>query len=252
MSTDASAQRLWEAALGRLQLQTPRPTFDTWLVGTEGGRYEDGCLYVSAPSAFVAEWLERRVHSLVEEAVSAVAGRRVTVSYRVGHEPPAPSPAIGRPAAPAPVPVPDAPRLLPDYTFEAFVVGPSNQLAHAAALTVAEGTGLAYNPLFIYGAVGLGKTHLLHSIAHRAAAAGRSARYLTADEFTRDYLAALRDKRVAAFRERLLASSPPAHRRRPAARREGGHAGGPFPHFQRTSNARAGSSSWRATARLRS
>lgn len=205
MSTDTSAQRLWEAALGRLQMQTPRPTFDTWLAGTVGVRYEDGHLLVSTPTSFAAEWIERRVHSLVEEAASAVAGRRINVSYGVGREAPgehsAPTPLASAPAA---APAPESPPLLQDHTFEAFVVGPSNQLAHAAALAAADGGGIAYNPLFIYGDVGLGKTHLLHAIAHRASGAGRAAHYLTAEEFTRNYLGAIRDKTVPAFRDRLL------------------------------------------------
>lgn len=202
MSSEA-AQRLWEAALGRLQLQTPRPTFDTWLAGTIGGRLDDDLLVVSVPTAFAAEWIERRIHSLVEEAVSAVAGRRLAISYVVGQV--FDAPLQTGPVLPSRTRAtrPEAGQLRSDYTFEAFVVGPGNQLAHAAAMAVADSPGSAYNPLFLYGSVGLGKTHLMHAIGHRAIAAGRSTLYVTSEQFTNEYLSAIRERKTNAFRERF-------------------------------------------------
>ncbi len=203
MSSDA-AQRLWEAALGRLQLQTPRPTFDTWLAGTAGGRLDDDLLVVSVPTAFAAEWIEHRIHSLVEEAVSAVAGHRLAISYVVGQVFNAlpegastPTPPPGR------APQREAGQLRLDYTFDSFVVGPGNQLAHAAAMAVADAPGSAYNPLFLYGSVGLGKTHLMHAIGHRTTAAGRLTLYVTSEQFTNEYLSAIRERKTNAFRARF-------------------------------------------------
>ena len=198
-----TAQRLWEAALGRLQLQTPRPTFDTWLAGTTGGRLDDGLLVVSVPTAFAAEWIERRIHSLVEEAVSAVAGRRLAISYVVGQAlDVSPEPALA-PHSRTRATRQESGQLRPDYTFESFVVGPGNQLAHAAAMAVADAPGSAYNPLFLYGSVGLGKTHLMHAIGHRTTAAGRSTLYVTSEQFTNEYLGAIRERKTTAFRERF-------------------------------------------------
>ena len=202
MSSEA-AQRLWEAALGRLQLQTPRPTFDTWLAGTTGGRLDDDLLVVSVPTAFAAEWIERRIHSLVEEAVSAVAGRRLAISYVVGQVFDAPSEPAAAPPSRTRATRREAGQLRPDYTFESFVVGPGNQLAHAAAMAVADAPGSAYNPLFLYGSVGLGKTHLMHAIGHRTTAAGRSTLYVTSEQFTNEYLSAIRERKTTAFRERF-------------------------------------------------
>lgn len=213
MTLAAPAQRVWEAALGRLQVQVPRPTYDTWLRGTEGQSLADDRLVVSAPSPFVAEWLQGRMLGLIRDAVSAVIGRATEVALAVP-EPStgirAPAPIIPEPEArthadvgsgPMPTVSSDA-RLHPRYTFSSFVVGRSNRLAYAAASAVADAPGHSYNPLFIHGAVGLGKTHLLHAIGHQVQAAGRSVRYVTCEQFTNEFTAAIRERRMAEFQAR--------------------------------------------------
>ena len=203
MPSDSSAQRVWDAALGRLQLRTPKATFDTWLAGTSGMAIADGQLTVSAPSTFAAEWLTKRMQALAGEAVSAIAGQPLSVSFVVGGGQPAVStgPASGTRAGKAEG-APRTSRLHPEFTFDAFVAGPSNQLAFAAAQSITANPNSPYNPLFIYGGLGLGKTHLLQAIGQSAEAAGRSVLYASCEQFTNDYLTAMREKRTSDFRDR--------------------------------------------------
>ena len=198
--TDSSARRLWEAVLGRLQLQTPKATFDTWLAGTSGEHLTDDTLSVSAPTAFAVAWLEGRMQGLADTTASAIAARAVNVRFILQGSAQASAPS-GDAAAPSTA-APANSTLSPTDTFGSFVAFQENRLAHAAALAVARAPGSAYNPLFLYGGVGLGKTHLLHAIGHHAHDAGLSVEYSTAEEFTNAYLAAMREKRTKAFRSR--------------------------------------------------
>ena len=207
MPIDTSAQRTWEAALGRLQLQITRPSFDTWLRGTVGLALDDDTLVVGVPTPFAAEWLERRMNGLIESAVAAVAPRPLQVAFQVGHAvveatapqrtEPAPETIPVRASAAAP-----STTLNPRYSFASFVVGESNQLAYASAMAVADSPGRTYNPLFLYGSVGLGKTHLLQAIGLRARGGGQAVCYVTCEQFTNDYLSAIRDRRTEGFRQR--------------------------------------------------
>lgn len=168
----------------------------------------DQNLIVEVPTPFAAEWLERRMYTLIEAAVRMVTGIQIGVSFRVGggmsneiavtasngtsNSFPVASPATRASAA----------VLNPKYTFSSFVVGESNQLAYAASMAVADAPGEAYNPLFLYGAVGLGKTHLLQAIGTRAQTAGHSVAYITCEQFTNEFLAAIKDRRTESFRAR--------------------------------------------------
>ena len=210
MPTDTAAHRTWEAALGRLQLQVTRPSYDTWLRGTVGLAVEDRTLVVGVPTPFAAEWLERRMHGLIETAVAAVVPDPLIVAFRVSRDPAASSYAAPSETAPPPAAPNSAPAHLTHpadglngrYTFDSFVVGESNQLAFAAAMAVADAPGKAYNPLYLYGSVGLGKTHLLHAIGLRARANGHSVCYVTCEQFTNEFLAAIRERRTELFRQR--------------------------------------------------
>ena len=203
MSSEAPAERTWEAALGRLQLQVTRPSYDTWLRDTVGLSIDDEALVVGVPTTFGAEWLGGRMHGLIETAVASVARAPLAVRFAVRGAAPTAARALvphaAQPAAAPQVPTPSAPD--ERYTFASFVVGPCNQLAYAASLAVAEAPGRCHNPLFLYGAAGLGKTHLMRAIGEHSRAAGRSVRYVTAEQFTNDYLGAIRDRRTPAFRD---------------------------------------------------
>ena len=183
----------------------PRPSYDTWLASARGSSLDGDRLTVSVPSAFAADWIEQNIQSLVEAEAAMVAGRAISVAYVVGdqHALPAPTPAGRGAASAAASPREPASPLWPGFTFASYVVGPANQLAFAAAQAIARGGGTtAYNPLLIYGDVGAGKTHLLHAIGWETSSAGLSTLYVTAEQFTNEFLAALRTKQTDEFRER--------------------------------------------------
>lgn len=205
-----SASQVWTAALGQLEVEIPRPNFETWLRNTSAHSVENGVLVVSTPNAFTAEMLEKRLSASIERAVESAAQQPMEVRFTVqnsdsyGTWEPANSP-DDRPESRVVPAVSEgfrSSRFRPEFTFEQFVAGPSNQLAHAAALQVAESPGAAFNPLYIYSSVGLGKTHLLHAVGHRLAQRGLSVLYLSAERFTNEYIRAIRDGATEEFRTR--------------------------------------------------
>lgn len=202
---EAYARELWDTALGRLELQVTRPNFDTWLRDTRGLRIEDDRLVVGAPTDFAREWLETRLKAIILKTIAAVAERPLDVVFEVFRGDPAPPP----PALLEPAEVRSAqarmrnaaPLFNPAFTFDAFVTGEENRLAYHAALAAATGSA-AYHATVIWGPVGLGKTHLLHAIGHRAVAEGRTVVFVTAERFANEFATAARDRSFQAFRER--------------------------------------------------
>ncbi|MDW8446554.1 MAG: DnaA/Hda family protein, partial [Anaerolineales bacterium] len=161
------AEQAWQAALGQLQIEMPRAAFDTWVSKTELVAYEDGCFIIGAPNAYTCAWLESRLTSTVSRLLTGLMGRSVQVRFTVWQNSQTSDAEVTQEEAlanhrTASFPSPNG-SLNPRYTFENYVVGAGNRLAHAASLAVAERPAIAYNPLFIYGGVGLGKTHLLHA-----------------------------------------------------------------------------------------
>lgn len=206
MSLSTSAHAVWEAALGRLQVQVPRPTYETWLKDTHGELMAANRLIVRVPSTFVAEWLETRMIALITDAVSAVTGTTSEVELRVREDQgvlnqvqppyanfPNPNPALSKTAFNS------------RYTFESFVIGPSNHFAFYSSQAVVEQPGTAYNPLYIHGSVGLGKTHLLHAIGAKAVAEGYRVQYISSEQFTTEFTRAIRDRRMDEFQEQYKA-----------------------------------------------
>jgi len=196
------AERVWDAVLGQLQLEMPRASFDTWVRDAELITYEDGTYIIGVQNAYARDWLEDRLRSTVGRVLTGITGRSSDVRFVVWH---GESEEETRPALKAEPPAMangNATRLSPRYTFESFVVGPSNRLAAAAAQAVAENPARAYNPLFLYGGVGLGKTHLLHAVGNACANSGLQILYVSSEEFTNDLINAIRNHRTDAFRER--------------------------------------------------
>lgn len=200
--------RTWEAALGVLQLEVPKAEYLAWFQGARLVEASDGEFVVGVPTVFAKEIVDRRYRDVVTRAASKASGRDVSVTIVV-------SPAATRVTPPAlgdrkPAPAAPSPSvgLHPRLTFDRFVVGTSNRLAHAAALRVCEAPGHAYNPLFIYSGVGLGKTHLLHAIGHAIVARDPDAHvlYVPCETFTNDLLHSIRTEdrgaRARRFRER--------------------------------------------------
>lgn len=201
-----SAAEVWQTALGELQLQVARANYQTWLKDTKGLSFRNGEFVVGVPSIFAAEWLDKRLSSLVKKTLISITGRELQVCFQVdGAEPDLEIAASTDKSSKELASTEHSyspPRLNPRYTFDTFVVGSSNRLAHAAALGVAETPGSAYNPLFIYGGVGLGKTHLLHAIGRVTLDSGLRLRYVSAEQFTNEFINAIREKRTEDFRNK--------------------------------------------------
>ncbi|MDE2779585.1 MAG: chromosomal replication initiator protein DnaA [Chloroflexota bacterium] len=208
--TDSSAQNTWTATLGQLEMELPRATFDTWLKDTEGLAFDGMDLLVQVPSVFTIAWLEQRMYQTILRALRQSSGEPLDVRFRVpseiGEEEADPPPAGGAANAsgsPAPpVPMNAGVNFDRKYSFNNFVVGTSNRMAFSAAQAVADAPGQAYNPLFLYSGVGLGKTHLLHAIGQEAARNGHSVLYVSSEQFTNDFISAIRNRTTEEFRQR--------------------------------------------------
>ncbi len=200
-----NAERHWQAALGQLQMEMPRAAYDTWVRDAEFIAYEDGNFIIGVQNAYARDWLEDRLLSTAKRVLTGILSRTVGVKFIVWQGEPSVDEQL-EPALDPPALCDDRDRLASSinnrYTFETFVVGKGNRLAHAAAQAVAESPAKAYNPLFLYGGVGLGKTHLLHAIGHECLDAGLQVRYVSSEEFTNDLVEAIRSRNTAVFRER--------------------------------------------------
>jgi len=196
----SSAREIWETALGELQVQVNKANYRTWLEKTVGLSYQGNQFVVGAPNTFVAEYLDKNQRSLIRKALIGLTRRDINIVFSVdGKEPSSPDSYHSQevPAALTP-----PPKLNPKYTFDSFVVSSCNRLAHASALGVAENPGHSYNPLFICGGVGLGKTHLLHAIGHMALARNIRVLYVSGEQFTNEFITAIRQKSTEEFRSK--------------------------------------------------
>ncbi|MFQ5812791.1 MAG: chromosomal replication initiator protein DnaA [Anaerolineae bacterium] len=203
-----NADQIWRAALGELQLQMTRPTFNTWLKNTRAISYEDGTLIIGVHNAYAKDWLENRLMSIIKCTLVGIVGRAVEAKFVLnaktpGEEEPLP---LLQSSAPQPelttTKTPSSMMLNSRYTFSTFVVGPNNRLAHAAALAVAENPAQAYNPLFIYGGVGLGKTHLMHALGHFCQDKGHQVLYASSEEFTNELINSILTHKTEGFRSK--------------------------------------------------
>ena len=204
-----SAQSIWEAALGELQLQVNKPNFDTWLKDTAGISYKEGVFVIGVPNVFIAEWLRSRLHSLIKRTLTSIIGQSVDVQFAIRTPNQELQPVASRQAdggTSTRMKEPTAFRLNPRYTFDNFVVGESNRLAYAAALEVSEDPGNKYNPLFIYGDTGSGKTHLLHAIGHIAKSKGLTVLIASAEQFTTQFVIALKNNKIDDFHRKFRAT----------------------------------------------
>ena len=202
---DLRATDTWTAVLGELQLQVTRPTYDTWLRDTKGLSFTDDLLTVGVPTPFAVEWLERRMYQLVQRTAQKVTSLPVEILFQVGSATAVNGDdQISRDDGPPPrrTVQPLANKLNGKYTFSNFVEGPSNRLPYSAARAVAESPGRSYNPLFIYSGVGLGKTHLLHAIGHSCVRRRLSFIYATCEQFTNEFISAIRTRTTEDFRAR--------------------------------------------------
>ncbi|HET9676302.1 MAG TPA: chromosomal replication initiator protein DnaA [Solirubrobacterales bacterium] len=188
-SSRTELEALWRAVQERLKASVPESTYRLWLEPLEAAGAEGETLFLAAPEG-IRTWTERRYSSLIAEALAEVDLGLRAVAFSEPRE-------AGRELA-------EELELNPNYTFERFVIGPGNRFAHGAALAVAEAPSEAYNPLFLHGPPGLGKTHLLAAIANylRDNAPGLSVRYTTAESFTNEFVTALKSSGSDAFKAR--------------------------------------------------
>jgi len=200
-----SANEIWEAALGELQIKISKPNYNTWLKETTGISYQNGTFVISAPNIFVAEWLNARLRSLVAKTLAGIIGGDVDIQFVVhGPEQNESGGLVCNWQTDGGISSKiKKTRLNPRYTFDNFIVGRSNRLIHAAAKGVAETPGHIYNPLFIYGGTGVGKTHLLHAIGHAAIANGFQVICISAEQFTNEFILAIRESKTEEFRNRF-------------------------------------------------
>ncbi len=201
------ADQAWQAALGQIQMDMSKAAFDTWLRGTEGISMDSGTLTIGVPNAYARDWLENRLSSIAGRVLTGILDHPVTPHFVVSQRE---------------ADVEDSELSISEetwvtehnsaqaanatvntrYSFATFVVGASNRLAHAACMAVAENPARAYNPLFLYGGVGLGKTHLLHAIGNKVHTQGLNVLYVSSEEFTNDLINAIRTHTTQAFREK--------------------------------------------------
>jgi chromosomal replication initiator protein len=198
------AEQAWQATLGQLQMEMQKAAFDTWVRDTELISYEDGSFIIGVQNAYARDWLHSRLSSKVTRLLTGLMNRSVEVRFILWQNPESEDDSVQPASEEFPIAVsrPENVNLNARYTFDNFVVGASNRLAHAASLAVAEKPALAYNPLFLYGGVGLGKTHLLHAIGNMSLERGLQVLYVSSEEFTNDLINAIRTHTTQAFREK--------------------------------------------------
>jgi chromosomal replication initiator protein len=216
MEQHMNAEQAWQSVLGQLQMEMPRASFDTWVRDTKPVSYQDGTLTIGVRNAYARDWLESRLASTVSRLLVGIMNASVAVNFIVNggeaelnveeSSSAQPDSAAGDHRSDARDLMDDqsarSSHMNPRYLFETFVVGSGNRLAHAACLAVAEKPARAYNPLFLYGGVGLGKTHLLHAIGNACHARGLNVLYVSSEEFTNDMISAIRTHTNQAFREK--------------------------------------------------
>jgi len=207
-----SAEKIWNTAQEHLRVKLSRDTFNMWFAPLRPCVVDGQQLTMEAPNEFCEVWLKDNYLSLLQDAVAVAAGCRLQVKFKVTNVSPL--------AAPATVTVPIKTKSAeataerangngdlhfnPKNTFESFVVGTNNNFCFAAAKAVAEAPGKSYNPLFLYGGVGLGKTHLLHAIGQHVTGTKKGARvaYVSSEKFTNEYIDAIQNNKLPTFRKK--------------------------------------------------
>lgn len=196
-------EEIWSKVLDNIQLKVSNPSFETWFKGTKVKSITSQLIIIEASSTFFAKWLSENYLDTIQQAVSETIGEVLTVKVVSADDP------IEDIPEPKEEPTPKSNEILPnqlnvDNTFDTFVIGSGNRFSHAASLAVAESPANAYNPLFIYGGVGLGKTHLMHAIGHYVMEHKENAKvvYTSSEKFTNEFINSIRDNKTEAFRSK--------------------------------------------------
>ena len=205
-------KQLWENVLVEIELGISKANFSTWFKNTHITRYDDGTVYLSVPNQFVKDWLSTKYHKFVLKALRALEPSVRGLEYIISREekPRESNEQTTRTASlNAELPLTEyytnkSDNLNPRYTFDSFIVGPFNELAYAAAQAVVQKPGIAYNPLYLYGGTGHGKTHLIQAIGNqiKKMSPGKKVFYATSEKFTVDYVTSVQNTTVNAFKEK--------------------------------------------------
>jgi chromosomal replication initiator protein len=207
-----TAHEAWSRLLDRARLELPEQTFKTWLEPTEALSIDNGTIYVGAPDQFAADWNESKHADMISGMAPVALGHPLAVVFRVTEERRARpqmdmfiAPPPQKPKIPGQNSATLSPPLSDRYTFDDFVIGKSNELAAAAAHAVSQAPGKVYNPLFIYGDTGLGKTHLMQAVAHDIVLRKPETRitFIGTEQFTNELVAAIQSRTTADFRRRF-------------------------------------------------
>jgi chromosomal replication initiator protein len=202
-------QQLWQAILGSLEVSLSKANFNTWLKNTNIVLRGEDYLIVGVPSAFNRDWIASKYHQEMLKSLKTIAPEIKEIRYQLGNAPQGspqnskvPQKTNSHSYSGKQFPVSPGSGLNPKYTFETFIIGKNNELAHAAGSAVAKTPGTQYNPLFIYGGVGLGKTHLMHAVGHQLILNSKNkVLYVTSEKFTNDYINAISQKRMDEFKK---------------------------------------------------
>jgi chromosomal replication initiator protein len=213
---EIAIENLWSQVLERLQLELSRPTFETWIKTANAQRLENNCLVICTPNPFARNWLQKYYIKTIANVVQDILGYPVEIYITVTNDE---SPVSEQEVSwgfPDQTSIPETlpqnrlktPELNPKYVFSRFVVGANNRMAHAASLAVAEYPGREFNPLFLCGGVGLGKTHLMQAIGHYRLEICPDSRifYVSTEQFTNDLITAIRKDSMQSFREHYRAA----------------------------------------------
>ncbi|AXI00678.1 chromosomal replication initiator protein DnaA [Sporosarcina sp. PTS2304] len=197
---------LWDQVLKNIEARVSKPSFETWLKSTKLLTYESENATISVPNSFAKDWLETHYVHLITGILSELTGEDRIIEFVVPQDMAEQDIKLPKtqPKAVEKVPMTNSAGMLnPKYTFDTFVIGSGNRFAHAASLAVAEAPAKAYNPLFIYGGVGLGKTHLMHAIGHYVLEQNPSLKvvYLSSEKFTNEFINSIRDNKAGDFRD---------------------------------------------------
>jgi chromosomal replication initiator protein len=214
---------LWQAVLGELEVTVSRANFSTWFRDKAIISQEEGHIVIGVPNLMTKNWLEAKFHNDIKTTLGKMHGGIQTIEYKVGSKTGGTALAQAKPSSPKrtetttirgsqtslPISAVAATshNLNPRYTFETFVVGSSNEFAHAACQAVAKDPGTKYNPLFLYGGTGLGKTHLMQAVGneiHRRDS-GKRIEYITSESFTNEFISGIMKKKAGAFAEKYRA-----------------------------------------------
>lgn len=202
-----NANQAWQATLGQLQMEMPKASYDTWVSGTKFITHEDNIFTIGVQNTYVRDWLETRLTSTITRLLSGIMNTPQNVQFVLQSKEETSIgnynfDAIPHNSSSSTKDLQYKSPLNMRYTFDNFVVGPNNRLAHAASMAVAENPARAYNPLFLYGGVGLGKTHLLQAIGNMTWGKDLNVLYVSSEEFTNDLINSIRSHNTESFRQR--------------------------------------------------